>query len=120
MVLNTNPLFWMEHEDYFFNNRTKPHCEVKKFEGGYEVEAHFPGFKKENIKMELEDRILSIDAWRGPQDNIITYQRSWKLEEGIKMSDISANYVEGLLTITILRPEKIIPEKKQIIIKLNF
>jgi len=118
MVLSTSPLFWMEHEDYFFDNksRTKPHCEIRKFEGGYEVEVHFPGFKKENIKMELEDRILSIDAWRGPQDNMVTYQRSWKFEEGIKMSDISAKYVEGLLTITILKSEKKIPIKEQILI----
>ena len=119
--LLNSPLFWMEHDDYYYGNKlrkskTKPYCEVNKVDGGFEIEAHLPGFKREQIKIEVENNVLSVDAHRNNSGFEISHHRNWTIDDTIDVEQITAKYEEGLLTIKLVKQEQVEPKVKQIII----
>lgn len=80
------------------------------------VEVDLPGFGKENIKMDIDDGHLVIDATRKSDDGEGTsfyrknvsrknYKERFKLLSGLDVDNISASYVDGVLSVTIPKTE---------------
>ena len=95
----------------------------------YELDIDLPGFKKDEIQVELENGYLTIRAEkksqenRGEGSNYIfqeryhgTCQRSFYVGEGVEQEDIHAAYQDGILRLVFPKlPSKKIEEKKKYI-----
>lgn len=104
--------------------------DVKETEGGYEVDMDLPGFKKEEIRMELANGSLTVSAARNldrdEKDEKGTYvrreryagsmSRSFYVGEHVTEEDIRPKYENGILTFHIPKEEeKAVEEKKHYI-----
>lgn len=92
--------------------------DIKKVDGSYVLEAELPGFKKEDISIDIDKDCLTIAAERKSDeteeksDNGFirrerfygSYSRSFNVK-GIDTDAITASYTDGVLTLTM--PEKI-------------
>ena len=106
--------------------------DVKEHEDHYEVEIDLPGFKKEEITIELNEGYLTITASKGldedeknKQGKIVrqeryagVMQRSYYVGEQITTEDIKAKYEDGVLKLEIpKKEEKKLPEKHTVMIE---
>ena len=106
--------------------------DVKETEHGYEVAMDLPGFKKDEIKLELNDGYLTISAEKGldkdEKDKKDTYirreryagsmSRSFYVGESLTEKDIHAKYENGILTLDVPKEDKkAVPEKRYIAIE---
>ena len=106
--------------------------DVREMEGGYEVVVDLPGFKKDEIKLELNSGYLTISTEKNlekdeknQQGKILrqerysgTMQRSFYVGGSITEEDIKAKYENGVLSLMIPKKEaRKDPEKKQILIE---
>ena len=106
--------------------------DVKEHENNYEVEIDLPGFKKEEITIELNEGYLTITASKGldedeksKQGKIVrqeryagVMQRSYYVGEQLTTEDIKAKYEDGVLKLEIpKKEEKKLPEKHTIMIE---
>lgn len=119
----------------FFNEETSmtPWANIKtdiKDEGtNYLVEAELPGFKKDDIKLEVVDNRLTISAKREKKidekkDSYIRKERhygevcrTFLLDESVKADKIDAKFDNGMLTITLPKIESSISKTTKIDIK---
>ena len=77
-----------------------------------------PGFKKEELGAELENHVLTITAQRkaaSEDEEETSVSRSISVPEGVESDKISANYENGVLTVTL--PKVAERKPKQIEIK---
>ena len=106
--------------------------DVKEHENHYEVEIDLPGFKKDEIKLELNEGYLTITASKGvdeeeknKQGRIVrqerysgVMQRTYYVGEQMTSEDIKARYEDGVLKLEIPKKETgKIPEKHTIMIE---
>ena len=107
--------------------------DVREHENGYELDVDLPGIKKENVKVKLEDGYLTISASTAQNDdekdkkgNYIrrerfsgSYSRSFYVGEEVKETDIKAKFDNGVLQLSIPKPEVLPkqPESKYIAIE---
>ena len=106
--------------------------DVHEQEDHYEVDIDLPGFKKDEIKLELHDGYLTVSASKGLDHNKCdkggkmirqerysgSMERSFYVGENLTEEDIKARYEHGVLSLMIpKKEEKKIPEKKTIMIE---
>jgi HSP20 family molecular chaperone IbpA len=119
--------------DDFFDKKmpTLMKTDIKELKDKYQLEVDLPGYKKENINIELEEGYLRISAKveEKKDDEESNYlhkeryygecTRSFYVGEDIKEEEISAEFTDGILKIDIPKKEEeeTVPEKKQIEIK---
>ena len=106
--------------------------DVKEKDNGYEVAIDLPGFKKDEIGIELENGYLTVSAAKGldkdEEDKKGKYirkeryagamQRSFYVGENLTDEDIKAKYENGILTLDVPKEQKkAVPEKRYIAIE---
>ena len=106
--------------------------DVKETDDGYEVAIDLPGFKKEELHLELNNGYLTISAEKGldkdekdKKDRYIrreryagSMSRSFYVGDSIREEDIHAKYENGILTLDVPKVEKrAVPEKRYIAIE---
>ncbi len=107
--------------------------DIREKDNNYEVVIDLPGFKKEEIEVELNDGYITISAAKGLEKDgndkkgkLIrqeryagSMQRSFYVGENIEKDDVEATYRHGVLTLTIPKKaqEKKLPEKNLIAIE---
>ena len=120
-----------EHVLYGKNAQHMMKTDVKETDSGYELDVDLPGFKKEEIKLELENGYLTISTEKSLENKeeqkgkIIrqerysgTMQRSFYVGNAVTEEDIKAKYENGVLSLTIPKKEQQkVNEKKQILIE---
>ncbi len=104
--------------------------DVKDTENGYEVDIDLPGFKKDEIKVKLEDGVLTISAAKGldkdDKDKKGSYlrreryagsmSRSFYVGDHVTVEDIHPKYENGILSFSVPKAEnKPIEEKNKYI-----
>ncbi len=105
--------------------------DVRELDDKYEIMVELPGYKKEDIHLELEDGNLAISAMKSLEKDTDkkdgTYirrerfygnvKRSFYVGEEITEEDIKAKYEDGVLILEVpKRDVKKRPEKKYITI----
>ena len=96
--------------------------DVHEDDNGYEVDIDLPGFKKDEIKLTLEDGYLSVSAAKGldkekkdRKGRLIRQerysgemQRSFYVGDSLKEEDVKAKFEDGVLKLEVPKKE---PEK---------
>ena len=93
--------------------------DVRETENAYEVDIDLPGFKKDEISVELKDGYLTISAAKGlgkdEKDKKGRYIRQERYAGAcsrsfyvgdVESKDISAKYEDGILKLTLPKVEK--------------
>ncbi|XP_022134085.1 17.4 kDa class I heat shock protein-like [Momordica charantia] len=98
------------------------HVDWKETQNAHVFKADVPGLKKEEVKVEVEDRrVLRIsgqrsketkekgDSWHRVERSSGQFSRMFRLPENAKVDEIKATMENGVLTVTVPKVEK---EKK--------
>ena len=106
--------------------------DVQEHDDRYEVDIDLPGFKKEEIALELEDGTLTVRAEKNLEEKkedekgkmirkeryAGSMQRSFYVGENVTPDEISAKYEDGVLKLQVpKKEEKKIPQRKTIAIE---
>ena len=106
--------------------------DVHEHEDHYEVDIDLPGFKKDEITIELNDGYLTVSAAKGldkdqndKKGKVIrqeryagAMQRSFYVGEELTEEDVKASFKHGVLSLSLPKKEaKAVPEKKTIMIE---
>lgn len=117
---------------YGRNSAREMKTDVHETENGYEVDMDLPGFKKDQIELELNDGYLTVTATKGNEHEekdragklirqeryVGTMQRSFFVGEHITEADVKAKFEDGVLHLEMPKPEENkVPEKKIIMIE---
>jgi HSP20 family protein len=102
---------------------------IRETETEYILDVVAPGLNKEDFKIALDNNILSISVEK-KEENVAenekfvrkeykqqSFKRSFTLDEKINAEAISAQYVNGVLTLNLPKREEVKPATKQITIQ---
>ena len=104
--------------------------DIREHDEGYEVDIDLPGFKKDEIQMELNDGVLTISAAKGlnkdeedKKGNYIrkeryagSMSRSFYVGKHVTVEDVHPKYENGILSFSVPKEEaKPVEEKKNYI-----
>ena len=120
-----------EHMLYGKNAPRMMKTDVKETETGYELDVDLPGFRKDEIRLDLENGYLTISTEKSLENKeekkgkVLrqerysgTMSRSFYVGDSLTEEDIKAKYENGVLSLTIPKKEaRKVPEKKQILIE---
>lgn len=91
-------------------------------EDAFVFKIDLPAVKKEEVKIQLSDGMLLVDAeiksekvdeqakYVCRERNRGTFSRSFRVGKGVSNKDISAKLADGVLTITVLKQKPVEPE----------
>ena len=103
--------------------------DLKEHEDGYELSVDLPGFKKDQIQLQLSNGYLTVSAAKGVEEEgkdkkgRLVHQerfsgsmsRSYYVGENLEEEDIKARFENGVLTLDFPKAEqKKLPERKTI------
>ncbi|MBE5898284.1 MAG: Hsp20/alpha crystallin family protein [Lachnospiraceae bacterium] len=106
--------------------------DVHENEDGYELDIDLPGFKKDDIKLSLENGYLFISASKAHENDetndkgkVIrkerysgSMQRSFYVGDSIEEEDVKAKFEDGVLKLEVPKKDNSkVPEKKYISIE---
>ena len=106
--------------------------DVKETEDAYEVDVDLPGFRKEEIQLELNGGYLTITAGKNLEKSgengkgkmirqeryAGVMQRSFYVGDQITEEEVKASYADGVLHLILPRKNAPrVPERKQILIE---
>jgi HSP20 family protein len=106
--------------------RSRVPINISEAEGGYKVDVVAPGLEKEDFKISLEKNLLTISADKNEEQKdgqgktirseypFKSFSRSFTLDEKIDTENISAKYVNGVLTLNLPRKAEVKEATKQI------
>lgn len=107
--------------------------DVKELDDGFNLDIELPGYKKEDLQLELKEGYLNVSATTNKEINddsknghyirreryVGTSSRSFYVGDEITQEDIKAKFEDGILKIFVPKKEKQpeIPESKYIAIE---
>lgn len=122
-------------DPFFHKDERHPHpmpmmkTDIRENEKNYIIDVDLPGFSKEDIKIDVEDGYLNINASMNSTHNeeengrfirrerfVGECSRSFYIGEDIESDDIKASFKNGILTLEVpkVEIEKKLPEKKYV------
>ncbi len=119
--LNTPAIFRNAFEDFFTDPVLKaktdtswqPAVDIRNGDDIVELAVDLPGINKEDIKVNIEDKILTISGERTLGDESDkeeyyrrerktgTFKRCFTLSDGILTDEVTAEYTDGVLRVTL-------------------
>lgn len=116
-------------------NHTMPAVDIAETKDSYVLEMELCGLTENDIELSIKERVLSIGTKKAEEKSVekqtankdekhyllkerksISFNRSFTLPQNIDSEKVSANFVNGLLTITVQKkPEA---EQKRILINV--
>ncbi len=125
--------FWGRRNPLYGKNaKNMMKTDIREHDQGYELDVDLPGFKKDEINVELENGYLTISAAKGldkdeqdKQGKYIrreryagTMQRSFYVGDAVTQEDIKARFEDGILRLSIPKKDaKAVETKKTIAIE---
>ncbi len=120
---------WADYRNTLSGGSMFPAVNVRDENDRFVVEVAAPGLNKEDFKLELNQRVLSISSKKESQaeekDQKGTYSRrefsyssfsrSFTLPERVKKDGISAKYENGVLYVHIPKQEAVEPNPARVI-----
>jgi len=109
-----------------FNKGAYPKVNIYEYDDKIGIIAEIPGLDKKNVSVEVEENMLTISGDKHGFVNtggakIITrelkqssFKRSFNLGDHLDGDDVSANFKDGMLSISIPKKEPELPKKKMV------
>ena len=122
----------LDRQIYGRNAKHEMKTDVREHEDGYELDMDLPGFKKDQIELNLENGYLTVTATKGfdkdekeKQGRMIrqeryagSMQRSFYVGDAMTAEDVKARFEDGVLHLNLPKKDaKKVPEKKTICIE---
>lgn len=94
-----------------------PATNIIETEKAFEIQIAVPGYKKEDIKIDLENGIMSVSCDKNQTEGheikytrrefgYGTFRRSFKLPKVVESEKISADYKNGILNLVLPKREE--------------
>lgn len=99
-----------------------PSVDVSETDGEYQIKAEIPDVKKEDVKVTLEDGVLTIQGERkiekeekGKKYHRVersygSFVRSFTLPDLVDEANVKAEFKDGVLNLTLPKSEKVKPK----------
>ena len=99
-----------------------PSVDVSETEGEYQIKAEIPDVKKEDVKVTLEDGVLTIQGERKQEKEVKgkryhrversygRFARSFTLPDVIDEEKVKAEFKDGILNLALPKSEKAKPK----------
>ncbi len=133
---NVNP-FFNDVFDTILNDRflggrqvaQTPAVNIAETENEFHIELAVPGLKKEDFKINLEKNVLSVSAEKKSENveegkkfskreyNYTSFTRSFNLPESVDHSKIDAEYIDGILKLSVAKREEAKIQTREIAVK---
>lgn len=129
----TNNSFSVKNPLYGKHAKNMMKTDVRETDNSYELDVDLPGFKKDEIKAQLENGCLTISAAKGldkdQKDKDGKYirqeryagamSRSFYVGDDVTQEDVKAKYGDGILKLSIPKKDTkaAVENKKQIAIE---
>ena len=122
----------LEKKLYGRRGRNMMKTDIKERDDSYELEMDLPGFKKDEVKVALENGYLTISAAKGLDEDeqekksgryirreryAGACQRTFYVGEDVRQEDVKGEFKHGILKLTIPKKAAQVPEKKYIAIE---
>ncbi len=103
-----------------------PRVDVVESDHEFTVHAELPGLNKDDIKVTLEDNVLTIEGERKHEDeqkdkqffrrerSYGKFKRAFKLGTEVQAEKIAANYKDGILILTLPKSEAAKPRQIEV------
>jgi HSP20 family protein len=104
-------------------NGWRPAVDIYEEDGKIVVKAELPGMEKKDIKVNLEDRVLTLEGERSEENEMKKenyycrersfgkFHRSFTLPAAIDSEKVNAAFKDGVLRVEIPMPEEQKPKK---------
>lgn len=111
------------------NTNFMPRVEITEDRDNFYLNLEMPGIKKEDIKINVENNVLTIkgnknQTYNKEEKNLVMneryygeFTRSFNLSKDIKIENIDAQYNDGVLNLTLPKVEEAKPVVKEIAVK---
>jgi HSP20 family protein len=132
-LIRWNPAYGLRPRRRFVPNTfglTAPHwdsrvampLDIEENEDNFVIQASVPGFAPEDIKVEIEDGVLTIrashsdeeeqerDSWNLRERYYGTMERKLRLGKTVNSEAIEADLEHGVLTLTLTKAEEAKPQ----------
>ena len=119
--------------DFYGNSsRSVMKTDVKETDKGYELDIELPGYQKEDVKAQLKDGYLTVQAVKNVNNDtkneegayirreryVGTMSRSFYVGDNVTEADIQAKFENGVLKLAVPKKEaKKVEENKYIAIQ---
>ncbi len=109
--------------------RWAPRVDIVEANGGFELNADLPGMKKEDIKIEIQDNMLTLRGERKIEEEkkeenyrlaercYGQFIRTFTLPENVNRNGIEAEFKDGVLKLAIPKVEKAKPKEIEVKVK---
>ncbi|MDZ7359272.1 MAG: Hsp20/alpha crystallin family protein [candidate division KSB1 bacterium] len=106
-----------------------PRVDVVENKENFVVRAELPGMKKDEVQLTLENNVLTLSGEKRQEEKrdegnyhlretrYGKFERSFRLTDNIDRSNITADYKDGVLTITLPKTKE--SQRKEIAIKMS-
>lgn len=96
-----------------------PRADIRETEKDYVIDLSLPGIRKEDVKVEVKDDVLTVSGerksdkeekgknWLRRESSYGSFLRSFTLPEGLHSEDIKAGYKDGVLTLSMRKPVQV-------------
>lgn len=95
-----------------------PSVDISETETAYVIKGEIPGVKKENVKVTMQDGMLTIQGERRQEKeekgkkfhrvecSYGKFERSFRLPDDIDESKVKAEFKDGMINVTLPKSEK--------------
>lgn len=106
-----------------------PTVDIEEFEKHYLLHFELPGVNKKDVSINVKDNILTVEGEKkaGKKSDSDKYhlnermygrfQRSFRLPEAVDTENIEAEYVDGVLNLTVPKLAEALPKQIEIKVK---
>ncbi|NBC24031.1 MAG: Hsp20 family protein [Bacteroidetes bacterium] len=104
----------------------RPDVNVKETDNEYIMEVAAPGLEKSDFDIEIEDGSLTLSAEKKNEEEdkgdkylrrefqYTSFSRSFHLPENVKVEDVEAKYIDGVLHVSIPKAQPTITQPRRI------
>ncbi|GAK95307.1 small heat shock protein [Nonlabens ulvanivorans] len=104
-----------------------PSVNISEGDTQFELELVIPGFKKEDVSIEVDQDVLTISSevkdeyeekteqFTRREFSLSSFKRSFNLPDSVNQDHIAAEYKDGILNLTLPKKEEALPQPKRMI-----
>lgn len=100
----------LENDPSFGPRAARVPIDLYEDNDSYHVRAELPGVKKEDIKLELDNAVLTLSGERktksGDSEEVSSFSRSVSVAEDIQSDKVKAHFEDGVLTVSVPKSEQ--------------